>query len=100
MDPMLEDLAHATVAARVAAADGVRRGRRLATAGHLARRAADAAPRAPPGPPAGAARPGRRPAGGPGAGPGRVNGPGTTSSYPAVLGPGQVRRSVTWYARR
>jgi|1186.fasta_scaffold1091210_2 hypothetical protein len=46
MDPMLEDLAHATVAARVAAADGVRRGRRLATAGHLARRAEDAVRRA------------------------------------------------------
>ncbi|HEY2878347.1 hypothetical protein [Nocardioides sp.] len=46
MDPMLEDLARATVADRLAAAEGVRRGRRVAAAGHKARRARDAARRA------------------------------------------------------
>jgi hypothetical protein len=46
MDPMLEDLAHATVAARLAAAESVRPGRRVVAAGHLARRARDAARRA------------------------------------------------------
>jgi hypothetical protein len=46
MDPMLPDLAQATMAERLASAHGVRRGRRLVTAGHLARRAEDAVRRA------------------------------------------------------
>ena len=46
MDPMLEDLARATLASRLADADGVRRGRRHAAAGHLGRKAKDAVRRA------------------------------------------------------
>jgi hypothetical protein len=46
MDPMLEDLARLAVADRVAVAAGVRRGRRHAAAGRLARRAEAAARRA------------------------------------------------------
>jgi hypothetical protein len=46
MQPMLEDLARTTLASRLADADGVRRGRRHAAAGHFVRRAQDAAHRA------------------------------------------------------
>ncbi len=46
MDTMLEDLARATLASRLADADGVRRGRRHAVAGHLGRKAKDAVRRA------------------------------------------------------
>ena len=46
MDPMLEDLARITLAERLATAEGRRRGRRHAAAGHLARRAQDAVRRA------------------------------------------------------
>jgi hypothetical protein len=46
MDPMLEDLARATLASRLADAEGVCRGRRHATAGRFGRKARDAARRA------------------------------------------------------
>jgi hypothetical protein len=46
MDPMLEDLARATIASRLADADGVRRGRRHVAAGHFGRKAQDAVRRA------------------------------------------------------
>jgi hypothetical protein len=46
MDPMLEDLARAKLASRLTEAAGVRRGRRHAAAGHLARKAQDAVRRA------------------------------------------------------
>lgn len=46
MQPMLEDLARATLASRLADADSVRRGRRHAAAGHFVRTAQDAAHRA------------------------------------------------------
>ena len=46
MDPMLEDLARATIASRLAEADGVRRGRRHAAGGHFGRKAQGAVRRA------------------------------------------------------
>jgi hypothetical protein len=46
MDPMLEDVARATLASRLTEAAGVRRGRRHVAAGHLARKAEDAVRRA------------------------------------------------------
>ena len=46
MEPMLEDLARATLASRLTEAAGVRRGRRHVAAGHLARKAEDAVRRA------------------------------------------------------
>jgi hypothetical protein len=46
MDPMLEDLALATITHRLSDAQGVRRGRRHVAAGRLARRAEDAVRRA------------------------------------------------------
>jgi len=46
MDPMLEELARATIASRLADAEGVRRGRRHAAAGHVGRNAQDAVRRA------------------------------------------------------